>query len=75
MLEFCIYMIQVFFVSNGPFPVYLLIRYVFLPQGLQRSGLLDILMLAEPECETNYRDMIQEHKNAYLQRFDSKNLF
>lgn len=37
-------------------------------QGLQRSGLLDILMLAEAECEANYRDMIQEYKNAYLQR-------
>lgn len=31
--------------------------------------MLDVLMLAEPECEANYRDMIQEHKNAYLQRY------
>lgn len=37
-------------------------------QGLQRSALLDVLSLAEPDCEKNYRDMIQDYKNAYLQR-------
>lgn len=42
----------------------------YLLQGLQRSGLLDLLSLAEPECESNYRDMIQEHKTAYLQSWN-----
>ncbi|XP_026744825.1 exocyst complex component 7-like [Trichoplusia ni] len=50
--------------------IFLLNNTHYLLQGLQRSGLLDILMLAEPECETNYRDMIQEHKNAYLQSWN-----
>lgn len=37
-------------------------------QGLQRSGLLDVLMIVEPECEMTYRNMIQDSKQAYLQR-------
>ncbi|GBP03185.1 Exocyst complex component 7 [Eumeta japonica] len=40
---------------------------VYLLQGLQRSGLLDVLMLAESDCETNYRHMISEYRAAYLQ--------
>ncbi|KAJ8724747.1 hypothetical protein PYW07_015705 [Mythimna separata] len=50
--------------------IFLLNNTLYLLQGLQRSGLLDVLMLAEPECESNYRDMIQEHKNAYLQSWN-----
>ncbi|XP_026326465.1 exocyst complex component 7 [Hyposmocoma kahamanoa] len=50
--------------------IFLLNNTLYLLQGLQRSGLLDILMLAEPECEANYRDMIQEHKNSYLQSWN-----
>lgn len=50
--------------------IFLLNNTLYLLQGLQRSGLLDVLMLAEPDCETNYRDMIQEHKNAYLQSWN-----
>ncbi|XP_049865243.1 exocyst complex component 7 isoform X2 [Pectinophora gossypiella] len=50
--------------------IFLLNNTLYLLQGLQRSGLLDVLMLAEPECETNYRDMIQEYKNAYLQSWN-----
>ncbi|CAD0199039.1 unnamed protein product [Chrysodeixis includens] len=50
--------------------IFLLNNTLYLLQGLQRSGLLDVLMLAEPECEANYRDMIQEHKNAYLQSWN-----
>ncbi|KAI5643554.1 exo70 exocyst complex subunit domain-containing protein [Phthorimaea operculella] len=50
--------------------IFLLNNTLYLLQGLQRSGLLDVLMLAEPECETNYRDMIQEYKNSYLQSWN-----
>ncbi|KAJ0179116.1 hypothetical protein K1T71_004828 [Dendrolimus kikuchii] len=50
--------------------IFLLNNTLYLLQGLQRSGLLDVLSLAEPECEANYRDMIQEHKNAYLQSWN-----
>ncbi|XP_050342006.1 exocyst complex component 7 isoform X2 [Nymphalis io] len=49
--------------------IFLLNNTLYLLQGLQRSGLLDILMLAEPECEANYRDMIQDYKNSYIQRY------
>ncbi|XP_045459799.1 exocyst complex component 7 [Melitaea cinxia] len=50
--------------------IFLLNNTLYLLQGLQRSGLLDILVLAEPECEANYRDMIQDYKNAYLQSWN-----
>ncbi|XP_059061154.1 exocyst complex component 7 [Achroia grisella] len=50
--------------------IFLLNNTLYLLQGLQRNGLLDLLMLAEPECETNYRDMIQDYKNAYLQSWN-----
>ncbi|KAM3958226.1 exocyst complex component 7 [Aphomia sociella] len=50
--------------------IFLLNNTLYLLQGLQRNGLLDVLMLAEPECEANYRDMIQEYKNAYLQSWN-----
>ncbi|XP_053599916.1 exocyst complex component 7 [Plodia interpunctella] len=50
--------------------IFLLNNTLYLLQGLQRTGLLDLLMLAEPECETTYRNMIQEHKNAYLQSWN-----
>ncbi|XP_028039516.1 exocyst complex component 7 isoform X1 [Bombyx mandarina] len=47
--------------------IFLLNNTLYLLQGLQRTGLLEILCLAEPDCEANYRDMLQEHKSAYLQ--------
>ncbi|KAL4719525.1 hypothetical protein ACJJTC_016788 [Scirpophaga incertulas] len=46
--------------------IFLLNNTVYLLQGLQRSGLLDLLSLAEREVATNYRDMVNEHKAAYL---------
>ncbi|XP_072941736.1 exocyst complex component 7 [Epargyreus clarus] len=50
--------------------IFLLNNTLYLLQGLQRSGLLDVLALAEPECEANYRDMIQDYKNNYLQSWN-----
>ncbi|CAH2063859.1 unnamed protein product, partial [Iphiclides podalirius] len=50
--------------------IFLLNNTLYLLQGLQRSGLLDVLALAEPECEGSYRDMIQEYKNSYLQSWN-----
>nr|CAD7267392.1 unnamed protein product [Timema shepardi] len=35
--------------------------------ALQRSGLLDLVRLSEPECEEMYHQMIQDHKTAYCQ--------
>ncbi|CAG9791728.1 unnamed protein product [Diatraea saccharalis] len=50
--------------------IFLLNNTHYLLQGLQRSGLLDVLSLAEPDCEANYRNLINEHKNAYLQSWN-----
>lgn len=50
--------------------IFLLNNTLYLLQGLQRSSLLDVLSLAEPDCEKNYRDMIQDYKNAYLQSWN-----
>nr|CAD7410255.1 unnamed protein product [Timema cristinae] len=36
-------------------------------KALQRSGLLDLVRLSEPECEQMYHQMIQDHKTAYCQ--------
>ena len=34
-------------------------------RSLQRSGLLSVVSLAEPDCEENYNDMILEQKRIY----------
>ena len=34
-------------------------------RSLQRSGLLGVVSLAEPDCEENYNDMILEQKRIY----------
>ena len=36
--------------------------------ALQRSGLLDLVRLSEPDCENSYQEMILDHKKAYAQR-------
>ncbi len=36
-------------------------------RSLRRSGLLEVIALAEPECEENYGDMIVEQKRLYSQ--------
>ncbi|XP_045492484.1 exocyst complex component 7 [Colias croceus] len=46
--------------------IFLLNNTLYLLQGLQRSGLLDVLALSEPDCEASYRNMINEYKTAYL---------
>ncbi|XP_038213589.1 exocyst complex component 7 [Zerene cesonia] len=46
--------------------IFLLNNTLYLLQGLQRSGLLDVLALSEPDCEASYRNMIHEYKTAYL---------
>ncbi|XP_026472592.1 exocyst complex component 7 isoform X2 [Ctenocephalides felis] len=38
----------------------------YMLKSLQRSGLIEFLRIAEPSCEHNYYDMIQEHKKKYL---------
>lgn len=37
-------------------------------KALQRSSLLDLVTLSEPDCEETYYSMIQNHKQAYKQR-------
>lgn len=39
------------------------IHYIL--KSLQRTNLLDVVCLAEPECETNYQNLIRELKKAY----------
>jgi len=41
----------------------------YILKALQRSGLLAIVSLAEPDCEANYNDMIREQKMLYSQSF------
>lgn len=36
-------------------------------KALQRSSLLDLVTLSEPDCEETYYNMIQTHKQAYKQ--------
>ncbi|CAH2979665.1 unnamed protein product [Chilo suppressalis] len=50
--------------------IFLLNNTHYLLQGLQRSGLLDVVSLAEPECEASYRDLINHHRQAYLQSWN-----
>ncbi|RVE47834.1 hypothetical protein evm_007589 [Chilo suppressalis] len=52
--------------------IFLLNNTHYLLQGLQRSGLLDVVSLAEPECEASYRDLINHHRQAYLQSSPSQ---
>lgn len=37
-------------------------------KSLQRSELLVLVKITEPDCEKNYHDMIQENKKQYIQR-------
>lgn len=37
-------------------------------KALQRSSLLDLVTMSEPDCEETYYTMIQTHKKAYKQR-------
>ncbi|XP_059615265.1 exocyst complex component 7 [Phlebotomus argentipes] len=39
------------------------IHYIL--KSLQRSNLLELLSVTEPECEKNYQDLIQDLKNSY----------
>ncbi|XP_047989125.1 exocyst complex component 7 [Leguminivora glycinivorella] len=50
--------------------IFLLNNTLYLLQGLQRSGLIEVLMTVEPDCEATYRDMIHEYKNNYLQSWN-----
>ena len=42
-------------------------RFQYILRSLQRSSLLEIVSLAEPDCEENYNDMILEQKRLYSQ--------
>lgn len=37
----------------------------YILKSLQRSNLLDVVCLAEPECESNYQQLIRELKKSY----------
>ncbi len=39
----------------------------YILKSLRRNGILDVISLAEPECEENYNDMIVEQKRLYSQ--------
>lgn len=39
----------------------------YILKSLQRSGIINIVSLAEPDCEANYNDMIREQKMLYSQ--------
>lgn len=42
----------------------------YLLGALQRSGLLQLLKIVEPDCETIYREMISEQKRLYTQSWN-----
>ncbi|KAI8439885.1 hypothetical protein MSG28_001351 [Choristoneura fumiferana] len=50
--------------------IFLLNNTLYLLQGLQRSGLLDVLVTVEPDCEASYRAMLADYKNNYLQSWN-----
>ncbi|CAK1551527.1 unnamed protein product [Leptosia nina] len=50
--------------------IFLLNNTLYLLQGLQRSGILDMLALSEPDCEAGYRRMINEYKTNYLKSWN-----
>lgn len=39
----------------------------YILKSLQKTGLMDVVSLAEPDCEANYSDMILEQKRLYSQ--------
>lgn len=39
-------------------------------KSLQRSSLMELYLISEPNCEDYYYTSIQEHKKAYSQRWD-----
>jgi len=45
--------------------VFIFLKYIL--RSLQRSSLLEVVSLAEPDCEENYNDMILEQKRLYSQ--------
>lgn len=40
-------------------------------KSLQRSTLLELYLIAEPKCEEYYYRFIDQHKQTYLQRYDT----
>lgn len=48
--------------------IFLLNNTLYVLQGLGRGGLLDALAVAEPRAEAGYRDIVQDYKQAYLNR-------
>lgn len=38
-------------------------------KSLQRSRLMRLVAISEPNCEQEFYKMIQEHKNSYFQRY------
>ena len=54
---------------NDPFlkAVFRLNNNQYILRSLQRSGLMEIVSLAKPECEDNYSEMILEQKRLYSQ--------
>jgi exocyst complex protein 7 len=41
--------------------------FQYIIRSLQRSSLLEVVSLAEQDCEENYNDMILEQKRLYSQ--------
>jgi len=50
--------------------VFLLNNNMYILRAVAKVGLLDVVSLSAPECQTNYQEMITEHKRTYSQSWE-----
>ena len=50
--------------------VFLLNNNMYVLRAIAKTGLLDVVSLAAPECQSNYQDMITEQKRIYSQSWE-----
>ena len=50
--------------------VFLLNNNMYVLRAIAKTGLLDVVSLAAPECQANYQEMITEQKRIYSQSWE-----
>ena len=50
--------------------VFLLNNNMYVLRAIAKTGLLDVVSLAAPECQENYQEMITEQKRIYSQSWE-----
>ena len=54
--------------------VFLLNNNMYVLRAIAKSGLLDVVSLAAPDCQANYQEMITEQKRIYSQSWEKVSL-